>query len=82
VRGLGQLVIILQFDTLALEYLWWGGQSEILNPVSGQGYSVLEVFECARRITGKPIRLRIESRRAGGSSRLIAEVTKVENLLR
>jgi UDP-glucose 4-epimerase len=44
----------------ALAYLKRGGPSEFLNLGSGHGYSVLDVIECARRLTAKPIRYRIE----------------------
>jgi UDP-glucose 4-epimerase len=72
---------LAEAHALALEYLRRGGQSEFLNLGSGRGYSVLEVIECARQITGKPIQLRIESSRAGDSSRLIAEATRAQSLL-
>src|SRR5271169_3511422 len=48
---------------LALEYLRRGGRSEFLNLGSGCGYSVLEVIEFAKRLTGKPIPIRMEQRR-------------------
>jgi UDP-glucose 4-epimerase len=66
---------------LALEYLRRGGQSEFLNLGSGRGYSVLEVIECARQVTGKPIRIRTVPARAGDSSQLIAEAAKARNIL-
>lgn len=65
----------------ALAYLRGGGRSEFLNLGSGRGYSVLEVIECARKVTGTPIPLRIEPSRAGDASRLIADTTKVQRLL-
>ena len=66
---------------LALEYLRQGGRSEFFNLGSGRGYSVLDVIEHARRITGKEIRFHIEPHRVGDSSRQIAEATKARNLL-
>ena len=72
---------LAEAHALALEYLRRGGRSEFLNLGSGRGYSVLEVIECARQVTGKPIRLRIEPPRAGDSSHLIAEATRAQSLL-
>jgi UDP-glucose 4-epimerase len=66
---------------LALEYLRRGGRSEFFNLGSGRGYSVLEVIECARQITGKPIRIRTEPGRPGDSSQLIAEAAKAQDIL-
>lgn len=66
---------------LALEYLRRGGRSEFLNLGSGRGYSILEVIECARQVTGKPIRIRMEPPRSGDSSRLIADATNAQRIL-
>src|SRR5436853_2089003 len=45
---------------LALDYLRAGGASERINLGNGQGYSVLEVIETARRVTERPIAIKIE----------------------
>lgn len=66
---------------LALEYLRRGGRSEFLNLGSGRGHSVLEVIECARQVTGRPIPIRMESARSGDSSRLVADATRASNTL-
>jgi UDP-glucose 4-epimerase len=72
---------LAEAHALALEYLRRGGRSEFLNLGSGRGYSVLEVIECAREATRKPIRLKIEPPRAGDASHLIAEATRAQSLL-
>lgn len=66
---------------LALEHLRGGGQSEKINLGSGQGYSVKEVIETARQITGKPIEIKIEPRRPGDPSRLVANAEKAREVL-
>jgi UDP-glucose 4-epimerase len=65
----------------ALKYLRGGGNSEFLNLGSGRGYSVLEVIECARQATGKPIPVRMEAPRAGDSSSLFADASKAQKVL-
>ena len=60
----------------ALEYLRGGGDSTFINLGNGQGYSVMEVIETARKITGRQIETRIEPRRTGDPSRLIADAAK------
>jgi len=67
---------------LALEYLRAGGNSEFLNLGTGRGYSVLEVIECVREVTGREIPSRIEAPRAGDPARLIADPSKAKALLR
>ena len=65
----------------ALDYLERGGDSTAINLGNGQGYSVLEVIETAREITGRNIEVRLEPRRAGDPSRLIADATKAHDIL-
>ena len=48
----------------ALEYLRRGGASNFLNLGTGSGFSVLEVVECAREVTGREIATRLEPPRA------------------
>jgi len=67
--------------TLALEHLRCGGRSDFINLGNGQGYSVLEVVETARRVTGREIETRAEPRRAGDPSRLVADASKARAVL-
>jgi UDP-glucose 4-epimerase len=65
----------------ALEYLRTGGPSECINLGSGLGYSVLEVIETARQVTGQPIAVNIEPRRPGDPSHLVANASKAYAVL-
>lgn len=65
----------------ALQYLRAGGASECINLGNGRGYSVLDVIETARRVTGRPIPITIEPPRAGDPSRLVASAEKARVLL-
>jgi len=66
---------------LALEYLEAGGQSQCINLGNGRGYSVLQVIEAAREVTGRRIDTKIESRRPGDPSHLVADASKAAELL-
>jgi UDP-glucose 4-epimerase len=66
---------------LALEHLRRGGQSDCINLGNGQGYSVMEVIEAARRVTGQPIAVKLEPRRPGDPSRLVADAAKARAVL-
>jgi len=70
-----------QAHLLALEYLRKGGDSEFINLGNGSGYSVKEVVEAARKITGKKIEAKIAPRRAGDPSRLVADAAKARKVL-
>ena len=65
----------------ALEYLRQGGASDAVNLGTGRGHSVLEVIETARRITGLPIRTRIDGLRPGDPARLVADPSRAKGLL-
>ena len=72
---------LAEAHSAALQHLRHGGASQFLNLGTGQGYSVMEVIDCARRVTGKPIPAIIEPPRPGDPSRLIADASKAEKLL-
>ena len=66
---------------LAVEYLAKCGESNIFNLGNGVGYSVREVIETARRVTGHPIPATEVPRRAGDPARLVASGEKAKNIL-
>jgi UDP-glucose 4-epimerase len=65
----------------ALTHLRKAGASEFLNLGTGKGYSVMEVIESARRITGKPIPVTIDGPRPGDPSQLVADPAKAQKVL-
>ena len=70
-----------QAHLLALDYLRKGGSSEFVNLGNGGGYSVKEVIDAARKVTGKEIEARLAPRRAGDPSRLVANAAKAREVL-
>jgi UDP-glucose-4-epimerase GalE len=59
-----------------------GGTPEIaLNLGTGSGFSVLEVIETARRVTGRPIPHHVVARRPGDPARLISGGTRAGEIL-
>jgi len=66
----------------ALQYLSAGGRSTAVNLGTGRGYSVLEVVDCARQVTGRQIDIKLEPRRPGDPSRLVADGHKAREILR
>jgi UDP-glucose 4-epimerase len=65
----------------ALDHLRRNGASDFLNLGTGTGYSVLELIESARKVTGREIRVRIEGPRAGDPARLVADATRAKQVL-
>lgn len=66
---------------LAVEYLMKGGESNVFNLGNGVGYSVREVIETARKVTGHPIPAVETPRRAGDPARLVASGEKAKTVL-
>ncbi|NOU92050.1 UDP-glucose 4-epimerase GalE [Paenibacillus sp. LMG 31456] len=65
---------------LAVAKLRNGGESSVYNLGNGKGFSVKEVIEIARKVTGHPIPAVMEARRAGDPATLVAssERTRAE----
>lgn len=72
---------LVEAHLLAFESLGDGGQSGIYNLGNGKGYSVKEIVDAARRITGREIPAVIEPRRAGDPSVLVASNKKASEVL-
>jgi UDP-glucose 4-epimerase len=81
VRDYVHVCDLAQAHLLALSYLEAGGQSDVFNLGSGAGYSVREVLETAREVTGQPIPAVVCPRRAGDPARLIASSEKARRVL-
>jgi UDP-glucose 4-epimerase len=65
----------------ALAWLDAGGGCESFNLGNGEGATVLEVIEAARRVTGKDISIAHAQRRAGDPPSLVADATKAKRVL-
>ncbi|MBO0440831.1 UDP-glucose 4-epimerase GalE [Candidatus Enterococcus ikei] len=65
----------------ALDYLQKGNRSDIFNLGSNTGYSVKEMLEAAREVTGKEIPAKVLPRRAGDPSKLVASSEKAKTIL-
>lgn len=66
---------------LAVDHLIQGGDSGIYNLGNGKGFSVKEVIEIAREVTGHPIPAKMEPRRAGDPAVLVASSDKCKSEL-
>ena len=65
----------------AMDYLVKGGASTVCNLGNGEGFSVLEVIEAARAVTGHPIPSVVSKRRAGDPAKLIASSARAQEVL-
>jgi UDP-glucose 4-epimerase len=81
IRDYVHIADLADAHVLALEHLRRGGGSDFLNLGTGDGYSVMEVIETARKVTGKLIPTKIDGRRAGDPPKLVADATKAKRVL-
>lgn len=80
VRDYVHVLDLASAHILALEALS-DGQSRVYNLGNGTGYSVREVIETARKVTGHPIPVVEGERRAGDLPTLVADSTKIKREL-
>jgi len=65
----------------AVEYLLGGGDSDVFNLGSGQGFSVKEMIEAVREVTGRDFPVQVTPRRAGDPAVLVASSDKARSVL-
>ena len=65
----------------AVDYLARGGESVICNLGNGQGFSVKEMIETARKVTGHPLPVVVTPRRPGDPARLVASSERARKVL-
>lgn len=81
IRDYVHVVDLINAHILALEYLTAGNPSNTFNLGSSAGFSVKEMVEAAREITGKEIPEKVVERRAGDPSTLVAASEKARTVL-
>ena len=81
VRDYIHVTDLAQAHILALDYLLQGGENNVFNLGNGVGFTVNEVIECARRVTGHPIPAVVSPRRAGDPAQLVASSEKARTVL-
>jgi len=81
VRDYIHVIDLADAHLLALEWLASGGESQTFNLGNGAGFSVQEVVEAARRVTGKEIPAEVVQRRAGDPPVLVASSDKIRSTL-
>jgi len=82
--GVRDYIHVEDLATAHLDALAWlrrGGESQVLNCGYGHGYSVREVVDAMERVTGEPLPVREEGRRAGDPPMLVADCGRIRELL-
>lgn len=72
---------LISAHVAALDYLRKGGASETFNCGYGQGYSVFEVIEAVKKVSGVDFPVAIAPRRAGDPPAIVAGAEKIRKTL-
>ncbi|RJS48570.1 MAG: UDP-glucose 4-epimerase GalE [Methanobacterium sp.] len=81
IRDYIHVLDLAQAHIQALEYLEKNNKSQVFNLGNGQGFSVREVIESCRKVTGRNIQVKEEDRRPGDPPVLLGSSKKAEELL-
>lgn len=81
VRDYIHVTDLAEAHALVLEALMEEGRGLIYNLGNNKGYSVREVVAAAREVTGRPIPVAVEPRRAGDPAVLVADSRKIRSEL-
>lgn len=65
----------------AADYLFKGGNGEIINLGTGQGHSVLEIINAVKKVTNKEFRFKRASPRKGEAPQMVASIKKAKKIL-
>ena len=81
IRDYIHVIDLCEAHVNALEYLLQGNESDNFNLGSGEGFTVLEMIDAARKVTNCEINAKIVGRRAGDPAVLIASSNKAKKVL-
>lgn len=81
IRDYVHVVDLADAHMRAIDYLRKGSSSDIFNLGSGNGFSVKEMIEAARKATGEEIPVIVGARRAGDPAKLVASSEKAGKVL-
>lgn len=78
IRDYIQVTDLAEAHILASQRLMDGGESTVYNLGCQRGYSVKEIIDIARKVTGQPIPDEEAGRRPGDPARLVASSDKIK----
>ncbi|WP_096190337.1 UDP-glucose 4-epimerase GalE [Evansella halocellulosilytica] len=81
IRDYIHVIDLISAHLLALDHLRDGGKSDVYNLGNGNGFSVKEVIETARKVTYQEITAEVAPRRGGDPAQLIASSEKAKQEL-
>lgn len=77
VRDYIHVTDLAEAHVAALAYLQAGGSSDVFNCGYGRGYSVREVIDTVKRVSGRDFDVKVVERRAGDPAAIVARTEKI-----
>lgn len=81
IRDFIHVMDLAEAHVLSLKYLLDGGESVVLNCGYGYGYSVRQIVEAVKRVTGIDFQVEETSRREGDPPVLVAKAERIKTVL-
>lgn len=81
IRDYIQVTDLVAAHLMALDYLRKGGESLICNCGYGKGFSVFEVIDVVKQVSGVDFNVRISGRRAGDAATLVSGPERIKSVL-
>ena len=81
IRDYTHVMDLARAHVLALEYLFDGGKSDVLNLGTGKGHSVLDVIHTVESVCDRRVPARLCGRRDGDPAMLVADASKAREVL-
>jgi UDP-glucose 4-epimerase len=81
VRDYIHVVDLCEAHLAAIDYLMGGGKTRAFNLGVGRGFSVQEVIDAARRVTGREFTVITQGRRAGDPAHLVSDPSAANQVL-
>ena len=82
VRDYIHVVDVAKVHVAALKHLHYGGKSATLNVGYGRGYTVLEVIEAVKKVSGSNFRVVFGDRRPGDVAAVVADPSCIKRVLK
>ena len=81
VRDYIHVVDLCEAHLAAIDYLVQGGETRAFNLGVGRGFSVQEVIDAAKRVTGRDFKVLTQGRRAGDPAQLVSDPSLANQVL-
>jgi UDP-glucose 4-epimerase len=81
IRDYIQVSDLIAAHVQGLDYLRGGGESELMNCGYGTGYSVLDVLDSVKKVSGVDFTRHLAPRRAGDPAAIVAKADKIRKIL-